>query len=140
MKLNCRTRNLFTDISAESLETIIGFMYTGNLRIAPNTAPNVLRAAVLLEIPTVVGLCRKYLENPMRAKLSAENAVESRRATTRANDRGNSVEVDGVKVQLKQEARDVIGDNAGKDPLAGDSDEVLCVLLTLSLLDDCKLH
>nr|XP_057915377.1 kelch-like protein 34 [Doryrhamphus excisus] len=56
-------------LTAEGLDAILDFLYSGWLRVSPNTLPDVLEAARYLQVDTAVTICERYMTDG----LSAEN-------------------------------------------------------------------
>ena len=102
------------DVSGSCLENLVSFMYSGNLRLTPETADIMLLVAMQLEITTVIELCQNYIENPNvsdPAEANEHNACDS-------DSNAQSYEVDEVvpcyksSVKVKTENDDSVSDYA----------------------------
>ena len=74
---------MFTDVSGSCLESVVSYMYSGILRLTPDTVNVLLVVAMQLEISSLIELCQNFIANPRHPEPSGEkkqtgcNSVDS---------------------------------------------------------------
>lgn len=64
---------IVSDVSGSCLENLVSYMYSGTLRLTPDTVNVTLVVATQLEISTVIELCQNFIANPHYSNQSREN-------------------------------------------------------------------
>jgi len=83
---------IVSDVSGSCLENLVSYMYSGTLRLTPDTVNVMLVVATHLEISTVIELCQKFIANPHYSNQSRESEYTDCNSEVVAQD----VEVDEV--------------------------------------------
>ena len=65
MSESCQDRVRLFDVDADSVDAIINFAYTGQIKISKNNAQNLLSSASLFQIQPVLQACARYMETQL---------------------------------------------------------------------------